>query len=154
MNCGEKIAALRKSRNMTQTELGNAMNVTYQAVSKRERGESEPDFDTMSKTVKFFDVPISYFEGGGQLPAHTEPAETSANEAAQMLGVRTEGGHIITLPGIIFLLSPDGLLFLILRKFFLQSSRQSYSCFSFFSVSLRRSSSPLSRLSPRSSGGT
>lgn len=59
MNCGEKITALRKSRNMTQADLGNAMNVTYQAVSKRERRESEPDFDTMSKTAKFFDVPIS-----------------------------------------------------------------------------------------------
>lgn len=148
MNCGEKIAALRKSRNMTQAELGNAMNVTYQAVSKRERGESEPDFDAMSKTVKFFDVPISYFEGGGQLPAHTEPAETSANEAAQMLGVRTEGGHIMTLPGIIFLLSRRIAVFNFL-EFFLAIVAATVFVLSIVFCFLRQWSSPLSRLSPR-----
>ena len=40
MNCGEKIAELRKKRGMTQDDLGKAMNVSYQAVSKWERDES------------------------------------------------------------------------------------------------------------------
>ena len=64
MNCGEKISRLRKSNNMTQAELGDALSVTYQAVSKWERGESQPDFDTISKISKMFQVPISYFEDG------------------------------------------------------------------------------------------
>lgn len=95
MNCGEKIAALRKSHNMTQAELGNAMNVTYQAVSKWERGDSEPDFDTMSKIAKFFDVPLSYFEEGGELPAPEAPAAPAESEAAQMLGVCTVCGRML-----------------------------------------------------------
>ena len=62
MTCGDKIAKLRKQRGMTQAELGNELNVTYQAVSKWERSESHPDFDTISRISKLFQVPISYFE--------------------------------------------------------------------------------------------
>ena len=62
MNCGEKISELRKKNGMTQDDLGKAMNVSYQAVSKWERGESQPDFETMSKIAKLFNVSISYFE--------------------------------------------------------------------------------------------
>ncbi|MDE6188938.1 MAG: helix-turn-helix domain-containing protein, partial [Clostridia bacterium] len=64
MNYGEKIARLRKKNRMTQAELGDELNVTYQAVSKWERGESLPDFETISKMAKIFQVPISYFEDG------------------------------------------------------------------------------------------
>ena len=46
MNNGEKIASLRKAKGMTQAELGAELNVTFQAVSKWERGESYPDFAT------------------------------------------------------------------------------------------------------------
>lgn len=64
MNCGEKIAKLRKQHNMTQAELGEQLCVTYQAVSKWERNESQPDFATISKIAKLFEVPITYFEDG------------------------------------------------------------------------------------------
>ncbi|MDE6585362.1 MAG: helix-turn-helix domain-containing protein [Clostridia bacterium] len=61
MDYGKKIAYLRKSHGMTQEELGKTLNVTYQAVSKWERGESLPDFETMSQIAKYFQVPLSYF---------------------------------------------------------------------------------------------
>ena len=37
---GKKIVSLRKSRNMTQTELADKMGVSFQAVSNWERGVS------------------------------------------------------------------------------------------------------------------
>lgn len=40
---GEYIASLRKAKGMTQNELGDRLNVSYQAVSKWERGETLPD---------------------------------------------------------------------------------------------------------------
>ena len=46
---------------MTQDDLGKAMNVSYQAVSKWERDESQPDFETMTKIAKLFNVPLGYF---------------------------------------------------------------------------------------------
>lgn len=61
MSYGEKIANLRKQKGITQAALGYHLNVTYQAVSKWERDESDPDFATMNKIAKYFDVPLSYF---------------------------------------------------------------------------------------------
>ena len=59
---GFKIAALRRKKGCTQAELGMHLNISAQAVSKWERGESCPDFDTLCRLASFFEVPISYFE--------------------------------------------------------------------------------------------
>ena len=40
---GKKIVAMRKAKNMTQLELADKMNVSFQAVSNWERGNSMPD---------------------------------------------------------------------------------------------------------------
>ncbi len=85
MNYGEKITALRKKKGMTQAELGAELNVTYQAVSKWERGESQPDFGTMSKIAHLFDVPLSYFEEGDE-----QTAETVATAEAEVVMEETE----------------------------------------------------------------
>lgn len=37
---GNQIAVLRKSKNLTQSELGKRLNISFQAVSKWERGVS------------------------------------------------------------------------------------------------------------------
>lgn len=81
MTYGEKIAYLRKSNGMTQEDLGKVLNVTYQAVSKWERGESLPDFTTMSQLARFFQVPLSYFEENGEI-AQTQVQEQAAINAA------------------------------------------------------------------------
>lgn len=86
MEYGEKIAALRKKHGMTQAELGDELNVTYQAVSKWERGESYPNFDTMSHIAKLFGVPLSYFEENDERqeePAATDTQPSAAENAAQ-----------------------------------------------------------------------
>ena len=101
MDCGEKIAFLRKRDGMTQAELGDALNVTYQAVSKWERGESRPDFDTISKIAKLFKVPISAFEEGEAIPpaAAEEVAATAVAEPAVqeklLVGTCTQCGRVI-----------------------------------------------------------
>ncbi len=99
MNNGEKIASLRKAKGMTQAELGTELNVTFQAVSKWERGESYPDFDTMSRLAKLFGVPLSYFENDedGETAATIAPAQESAPAPAPkvMLGVCKECGKTV-----------------------------------------------------------
>ena len=62
---GAKIVSLRKTKGITQADLGAVLNVSYQAVSKWERDESCPDFVTLSRMAQFFNVPISYFEENG-----------------------------------------------------------------------------------------
>ncbi len=112
MNYGGKIAELRKKNGMTQDDLGKAMNVSYQAVSKWERDESQPDFDTMSRIAKFFNVPLGYFAENGEEtetakqeepkaePVKTEntekPEETTAEPAEATVGVCTVCGKMLT----------------------------------------------------------
>lgn len=102
MDYGEKIAQLRKTHNMTQEELGKVLSVTYQAVSKWERGESLPDFNMMSRIAKFFEVPLSYFEEGGENIEQTANTEPTASEEAtpaaaetNIIGTCTQCGKIL-----------------------------------------------------------
>ena len=98
MTINEKIVALRKSNNMTQAELGTKLNVTFQAVSKWERGESYPDFETLSKMAKIFGVPISYFEDGGENFTETAATATTATEGidgSNVIGFCKDCGKLV-----------------------------------------------------------
>lgn len=102
MNYGEKICHLRKSHGMTQEELGKVLNVTYQAVSKWERGESLPDFNIMSRIAKYFQVPLTYFEEDGEEIAAATDAEVAAvapeavtSEKTDIIGMCTECGKML-----------------------------------------------------------
>ena len=72
MKLGEKIAQLRKDKNMTQSELAEKMCITDKAVSKWERSRSSPDIRTIKKLAEVFDVSIEELMG--------EVAETTENE--------------------------------------------------------------------------
>lgn len=67
---GKKISSHRKRLNLTQTELGEQLNVTAQAVSKWETGMSDPDLSTLQRLSKIFGVSIDELIGDG-----TEQAE-------------------------------------------------------------------------------
>lgn len=97
MNNGKKIASLRKAKGMTQAELGTELNVTFQAVSKWERGESYPDFDTMSRLAKLFGMPLSYFENDedGETAATVTAAQESVSAPKVMLGVCKDCGRTV-----------------------------------------------------------
>ena len=63
MKLGEKIAQLRKDKNMTQSELAEKMCITDKAVSKWERDISHPDVRTIQKLAQIFDVSIEELMG-------------------------------------------------------------------------------------------
>lgn len=94
---GTKILALRKANGCTQSDLGGYLNISYQAVSKWERDESCPDFDTLSRIAQYFNVPISYFEKGGEVAvAKAAVSETVAKEGTEeMLGMCKGCGKVV-----------------------------------------------------------
>jgi len=55
---GKFIKELRKKNNLTQRDLANKYNVTYQAVSKWERGLNMPDISLLREMSKDFNVNI------------------------------------------------------------------------------------------------
>ncbi len=55
---GKKIVSLRKARNMTQTELADKMDVSFQAVSNWERGNSMPDISKLPQLAAVFECTV------------------------------------------------------------------------------------------------
>ena len=54
----DNLIALRKERELTQSELGQLVGYSDKAVSRWERGESIPDVDTLEKIAEIFKVPF------------------------------------------------------------------------------------------------
>lgn len=55
---GRKIALLRKEKNLTQMELADMLNISYQAVSNWERGETMPDVSKLPEIAQIFNTSI------------------------------------------------------------------------------------------------
>ncbi|MGN0534424.1 MAG: helix-turn-helix transcriptional regulator [Eubacterium sp.] len=55
---GENLKKLRKEQNLTQEALADFLGVTFQAVSKWERGDGYPDIATLPIISSFFGVSL------------------------------------------------------------------------------------------------
>ncbi len=63
---GEQIAMLRKSKGLTQNELGERLGVSFQAVSKWERGETLPDVAVLPDLAKVLETTVDFILNGGE----------------------------------------------------------------------------------------
>ena len=59
MSLGKRLAQLRKKANLTQSELGDKLNISAQAISKWENDTSEPDIATLRKLAGIYNIRIS-----------------------------------------------------------------------------------------------
>lgn len=73
----DKIKALRKSKGLTQKEMGSQMGISDRAVSKWENGLSKPSIHRLFQMAKLFDVSVDYFDEHGEtgVPVTDEDAE-------------------------------------------------------------------------------
>jgi len=58
---GSRIRALRKGRNLTQTELSEKIGVLQSDLSRMEKGEYKVGLDTLFKILAVFDLDMSSF---------------------------------------------------------------------------------------------
>lgn len=58
-----RIAKLRKEKNLSQAQLAKGTGLTRQAISLYEIGKREPKLETWLKLANFFNVPVSYLQG-------------------------------------------------------------------------------------------
>lgn len=63
---GDKIKNKRKELNLTQEYLAKELNISRQAVSKWEKGLSEPSMDNLVKLSEIFGVDIKYFKNNDE----------------------------------------------------------------------------------------
>lgn len=63
LSFGEKIRLLREERELNQTELGCAVNMTQRKVSYIECGKYEPSMEDIRLLCKFFQVSADYLLG-------------------------------------------------------------------------------------------
>lgn len=72
---GQKIAELRKAKNMTQLEIANKLNITDKAVSKWERDISCPDINTFPKLAEVLEVSVDELLQANSLKDETNKKE-------------------------------------------------------------------------------
>ena len=59
----ENLIRLRKSKGLSQEELGNELNVARQTISKWELGETTPEMDKLIKLSNNFDISVDELIG-------------------------------------------------------------------------------------------
>lgn len=62
-NIGDRINHLRRNKNMTQEQLGLVLNVSPQAVSKWEKGDTLPDISLITSLADVFDCTTDFLFG-------------------------------------------------------------------------------------------
>ena len=100
---GERIKAYRRGRNLSQQALGELLGVTSVAVSKWERGQSQPDIPTLNRLADIFGVTLDELCGHETAPKDADPnmavmarafGRLSAEEQEKFLAVgRALFGH-------------------------------------------------------------
>lgn len=67
LSFGEKIRNMREDRDLSQTQLGEAVNMTQRKISYIECGKYEPSLEDITAFCHFFQVSADYLLG---LPNH------------------------------------------------------------------------------------
>lgn len=73
MSIGERITELRKSQNLSQGQLADALSITRQAVSKWENDLAVPDALKMIQLADILDTDIEYLSTGRRTFARRPP---------------------------------------------------------------------------------
>lgn len=90
---GQTISRLRRAHDMTQMQLADEMDVSYQAVSNWERGQTMPDISKLPELAELLGITIDDLLGRsapliskaaqGKLEEHLQKADITAEEAAE-----------------------------------------------------------------------
>ena len=121
MTLADKIILLRKRQGLSQEELAERMDVTRQAVSKWESGQSSPDLERVLLLSRIFEVTTDQLikddmeldppaaQAAGEGPALRR---VDLEEAERFLNIRIQSAKQIALAAYLCILSPACLIIL------------------------------------------
>jgi len=67
MTFGSRVAAIRKEKKKSQSDLGKIAGISGDIVGKYERDEMKPSIETATKLAAALDVSLDYLVGNGDL---------------------------------------------------------------------------------------
>lgn len=90
---GDRLKSLRNSKGLSQADFAKQIGVSKSSVNMYERGEREPNFETLEAIADYFNVDLDYLMGKSDVPnraqaamltgihVHTPAPELSRSEA-------------------------------------------------------------------------
>ena len=84
---GERIAELRKSKNLSQEYIAERLDVTRQAVSKWEQDVSSPDTKNLIALAELLEVSVEYLATGKSALEAKEDKKKDGLGVSQVLGI-------------------------------------------------------------------
>lgn len=105
---GATIALLRNNKNMTQAELGERMNVSFQAVSKWERGETLPDISLLTGLADALETTVDYLLRNGE-PNFSFKGKIKISDMIEGLNCLKQVGELLGKDNIIYRYAIDGI---------------------------------------------
>lgn len=88
---GAQIARLRKDKGLTQNDLGDRLDVSFQAVSKWERGETLPDTAILLDLANALETSVDFILTGGSQVLHYRGKFTVAQMSEGILALKRMG---------------------------------------------------------------
>lgn len=95
MNFAEKIFSLRKSRNLTQEQLAEQLNVSRQSISKWESGQATPELEKVVAMSQIFDVTIDYLLKPSEIDELSVKTEILEKQQQQLLNRENRRSRLI-----------------------------------------------------------
>lgn len=88
---GTQIARLRKEKGLTQNDLGDRLGVSFQAVSKWERGETLPDTAILLDLANALETSVDFILTGGSQVLHYRGKFTVSQMSEGILALKHMG---------------------------------------------------------------
>ena len=87
MNFNEKLIELRRSKGMSQEQLGNELDVTRQTVSKWELGLTTPEMNKLIELSRLFDISIDELVGNEVQQESSNETNVYSDNAVSQFGL-------------------------------------------------------------------
>ena len=105
---GAQIAMLRRQKGLTQNELGERLGVSFQAVSKWERGETLPDTAILLDLADVLETTVDHIPAGGTRTVSYRGKITVAQMKEGILALK-HMGESLGKENILYLSAIDGI---------------------------------------------
>lgn len=80
-----RLKKLREQKKLNQTELANLLEVSNGSISKWERGDRQPDYETLEKIADIFNVTIDYLLGRSDVKYKSDDSQMSFSTPQEAL---------------------------------------------------------------------